>query len=202
MLNKQNSWIAMRLKALLIKDVLERSELLKQSLLECGHDVVGEATITDDLIKRVEATQPDLLVIDSDSPGKVLLSRLRDLASYKPLPVVLFTEEDNREVIHLAVRAGVSAYIVDGLEQHRLGTILDVAVARFHETDRLRRELHDTRANLLERKTVERAKGILMKQRGFDEPQAYHALRKMAMDKNLRIGQVAENVVAVAELLN
>jgi len=192
----------MRLKALLIKDVLERSELLKQSLLECGHDVVGEATITDDLIKRVEATQPDLLVIDSDSPGKVLLSRLRDLASYKPLPVVLFTEEDNREVIHLAVRAGVSAYIVDGLEQHRLGTILDVAVARFHETDRLRRELHDTRANLLERKTVERAKGILMKQRGFDEPQAYHALRKMAMDKNLRIGQVAENVVAVAELLN
>jgi len=202
MLNKQNSWIAMRLKALLIKDVLERSELLKQSLLECGHDVVGEATITDDLIKRVEATQPDLLVIDSDSPGKVLLSRLRDLASYKPLPVVLFTEEDNREVIHLAVRAGVSAYIVDGLEQHRLGTILDVAVARFQETDRLRRELHDTRANLLERKTVERAKGILMKQRGFDEPQAYHALRKMAMDKNLRIGQVAENVVAVAELLN
>ena len=202
MLNKQNSWIAMRLKALLIKDVLERSELLNQSLLECGHDVVGEATITDDLIKRVEATQPDLLVIDSDSPGKVLLSRLRDLASYKPLPVVLFTEEDNREVIHLAVRAGVSAYIVDGLEQHRLGTILDVAVARFHETDRLRRELHDTRANLLERKTVERAKGILMKQRGFDEPQAYHALRKMAMDKNLRIGQVAENVVAVAELLN
>jgi response regulator NasT len=77
-----------------------------------------------------------------------------------------------------------------------------VAIARFSETERLRRELESTRANLLERKAVERAKGILMKQRGFDEPQAYHALRKMAMDKNLRIGEVAENVIAVAELLN
>ena len=77
-----------------------------------------------------------------------------------------------------------------------------MAVVRFGETERLRQELQDTRAILAERKAVERAKGILMKQRGFDEPQAYHALRKMAMDKNLKIGQVAENVIAVAELLN
>jgi response regulator NasT len=192
----------MQLKALLIKDDLERSELLKQSLPELGHDVVAEATLADDLLKRVESTQADLLVIASESPGATLLSRLRELALHKPLPMVLFTAENKREVIQQSVRAGVSAYVVDGLQPHRLGTILEVAVARFQETDRLRRELHDAKANLVERKAVERAKGILMKQRGFDEPQAYHALRKMAMDKNLRIGQVAENVIAVAELLN
>ena len=192
----------MQLKALLIKDDLERSELLKQSLPQLGHDVVAEATLADDLLKRVESTQADLLVIASESPGATLLSRLRELALHKPLPMVLFTAENKREVIQQSVRAGVSAYVVDGLQPHRLGTILDVAVARFQETDRLRRELHDAKANLVERKAVERAKGILMKQRGFDEPQAYHALRKMAMDKNLRIGQVAENVIAVAELLN
>ena len=192
----------MQLKALLIKDNLERSELLKQSLHEFGHSVVAEAMIDSDLISSVVAAKPDLLVIDSDAPDNTLLSRLRDLASHNPLPVVLFTEEDNREIIRKAVKAGVSAYIVDGLDQHRLGSILDVAVARFHETDRLRRELADTRANLEERKTVERAKGILMKQRKCDEAEAYHALRKMAMDKNLRIGQVAENVIAVTELLN
>jgi len=141
-------------------------------------------------------------VIASESPGATLLSRLRELALHKPLPMVLFTAENKREIIQQSVRAGVSAYVVDGLQPHRLGTILEVAVARFQETDRLRRELHDAKANLVERKAVERAKGILMKQRGFDEPQAYHALRKMAMDKNLRIGQVAENVIAVAELLN
>jgi response regulator NasT len=192
----------MQLKALLIKDDLERSELLKQSLPQLGHDVVAEATLADDLLKRVESTQADLLVIASESPGATLLSRLRELALRKPLPMVLFTAENKREVIQQSVRAGVSAYVVDGLQPHRLGTILEVAVARFQETDRLRRELHDAKANLVERKAVERAKGILMKQRGFDEPQAYHALRKMAMDKNLRIGQVAENVIAVAELLN
>ena len=192
----------MQLKTLLVKDDPERSELLRQSLLEFGHTVVGETTIADDLLRAIETTDPELLVIDSDSPGDMLLSRLRELALYRPLPVVLFTEEDSRTVIRQAVRAGVSAYIVDGLDQHRLGAILDIAVARFDETKRLRQELQDTRANLAERKTVERAKGILMKQRGFDEPQAYHALRKMAMDKNLRIGQVAENVIAVAELLN
>jgi response regulator NasT len=192
----------MHLKALLIKDDLERSELLKQSLPELGHDVVAEATLADDLLKRVESTQADLLVIASESPGATLLSRLRELALHKPLPMVLFTAENKREIIQQSVRAGVSAYVVDGLQPHRLGTILEVAVARFQETDRLRRELHDAKANLVERKAVERAKGILMKQRGFDEPQACHALRKMAMDKNLRIGQVAENVIAVAELLN
>ena len=192
----------MQLKALLIRGDREGSEQLRESLLEAGHDVVGEATIDDDLLKRVEATQADLLVIDNDSPGNMLLSQIRELESHTPLPVVLFTGEHDPEVIQQAVCAGVNAYIVDGGEQHRLATIVDVAVARFRETDRLRRELQDTRASLAERKTVERAKGILMKQRGFDEPQAYHALRKMAMDKNLRIGQVAENVIAVAELLN
>lgn len=192
----------MQLKALLVKDDHERGELLRQSLLEFGHDVVAEVTIGSDLLTGVEANNPDVLVIDSDTPGDALLSRLRELSMRSPLPIVLFTEEDSREIIHKAVRAGVSAYIVDGLNQHRVGTILEVAVARFSETDRLRRELEDIRANLAERKAVERAKGILMKQRGFDEPQAYHALRKMAMDKNLRIGQVAENVIAVSELLS
>ena len=192
----------MQLKTLLVKDDPERSELLRQSLLEFGHTVVGETTIADDLLRAIETTDPELLVIDSDSPGDMLLSRLRELALHRPLPVVLFTEEDSRAVIGQAVRAGVSAYIVDGLDQHRLGAILDIAVARFDETKRLRQELQDTRANLAERKTVERAKGILMKQRGFDEPQAYHALRKMAMDKNLRIDQVTENVIAITKLLN
>lgn len=192
----------MQLKVLLVKDDPERSELLKQSLLAFGYNVVAETQIADDLLKYADRSCPDLLVIDSGAPGERLFSRLHELALHKPLPVVLFTEENNREVIGEAVRAGVSAYIVDGMDQHRLGAILDVALERFKETERLRLELKDTRANLAERKSIDRAKGILMKQRGFDESQAYHALRKMAMDKNLKIGQVAENVIAVSELLN
>ncbi len=155
-----------------------------------------------DLLAGVEASDPDLLVIDSDTPCDELLSRLRELSLHCPLPVVLFAREAGRDLIHEAVRAGVSACVVDGLDPKRIGSIVDVAIARFSETERLRHELQSTRANLVERKAVERAKGILMKQRACDEPQAYHALRKMAMDKNLRIGEVAQNVIAVAELLN
>jgi response regulator NasT len=173
-----------------------------QSLLACGHEVVAKTMIDADLLAGVEASDPDLLVIDSDTPGDELLSRLRELSLHCPLPVVLFAREAGRDLIHEAVRAGVSACVVDGLDPKRIGSIVDVAIARFSETERLRHELQSTRANLVERKAVERAKGILMKQRGCDEPQAYHALRKMAMDKNLRIGEVAENVIAFAELLN
>jgi len=191
----------MQRKVLLVKDDPERSELLKQSLLESGYDVVAEMQTADELLRCTDQSCPDLLVIDSDPPDERLFSRLHELALHNPLPIVLFTGEDNREVISKAVRAGVSAYIVDGLDQHRLRAILDVAVERFKEAERLRLELKDTRENLAERKAVDRAKGILMKQRGFDESQAYHALRKMAMDKNLKIGQVAENVIAVSELL-
>lgn len=192
----------MQLKVLLVKDDPERSELLKQSLPEFGYDVVAETQTASELLKRADQSRPDLLVIDSNAPGEPLFSRLHELSLHRPLPVVLFTGEGDRDVISKAVRAGVNAYVVDGLDQHRLGAILDVAVERFKETERLRLELKDTRANLAERKAVDRAKGILMKQRGFDESEAYHALRKMAMDKNLKIGQVAENVIAVSELLN
>jgi response regulator NasT len=192
----------MQLRVLLLTHDLERGELLKQPLLACGHDVLAETMTHADLLAGIEANNPDLLVIDSATPSDELLSRLRELSLHSPLPVVLFARKASRDTIHKAVRAGVSACVVDGLESRRVASIVEVAIARFSETERLRRELESTRANLLERKAVERAKGILMKQRGFDEPQAYHALRKMAMDRNLRIGEVAENVIAVAELLN
>ena len=119
----------------------------------------------------------------------------------RPLPVALFTQRATRATIPGALQAGADSCIVDGLDPRRIAGLLDVAVARFRQTERLRAELMATRVSLAERKTVERAKGILMKQKGLDEPAAYHALRKLAMDKNLRIGQVAENVIAVAEML-
>lgn len=192
----------MHLRVLLARHDLDQSEILKQSLLTAGHHIVAETATAVGLLAGVAAHNPDLLVIDSDTPGDELLSRLRELSLRSPLPVVLFAREASRDAIHKAVQAGVSACVVDGFESRRINSVVDVAIARFSETDRLRRELQRTQANLLERKSVERAKGILMKQRGCDEPQAYHALRKMAMDRNLRIGEVAEKVIAVAELLN
>jgi len=192
----------MQLKALLVNGDPARGEILGQSLLALGHDVVADIAADSNLLSAVEAHAPDILAICCDRPADALLGALRELSLNSPMPVLLFAGEADREAIRKAVRAGVSACVVDGLAGTRVGSILEVALVRFSENERLRRELADTRANLVERKAVERAKGILMKQRGFDEPQAYHALRKMAMDRNLRIGEVAENVIAVADLLN
>jgi response regulator NasT len=194
--------MTMQQRVLLVNENPERARLLKQSLQTFGHSVVAEAMTGSDLVASADRYDPDVLLIESDSLGGSLLSKLQELSRHRPMPVVLFTAQADHEAIHAAVRAGVSGYVVDGFQTKRIGTIVEVAIARFRETQRLRQELHETRTSLSERKAVERAKGILMKQRGCDEPEAYHALRKMAMDKNLRIGQAAENVIAVAELLN
>jgi len=192
----------MQLRVLLVRQDPDRGVLLKQSLQQSGHNVVAETVADATVLADVEANRPDLLVVDTDTPGDRLLARLDELSLRHPLPIVLFAQSAGREMIRKAVRSGVSACVVDGLDSRRVAGIVEVAVARFGETGRLRRELYKAQSRLLERKTVERAKSILMRQRGFDEPQAYHALRKMAMDKNLRIGEVAENLIAVADLLN
>jgi two-component system, response regulator / RNA-binding antiterminator len=118
-----------------------------------------------------------------------------------PHPVVMFAAEGDTDAIERAVRAGVSAYVVDGLNPARVKTILDVAVARFREYQALRRELQETRTQLADRKQIDRAKGLLMKHRDMDEEQAYRAMRKMAMDRGQRLAEVANNIIAVLEML-
>jgi response regulator NasT len=118
-----------------------------------------------------------------------------------PRPVVMFAEEGDSGTIERAVRAGVSAYVVDGLNPSRVKPIVDVAIARFREFQALRQELQETRSQLADRKQIDRAKGLLMKHRGLDEQEAYAAMRKMAMDRGQKMGEVANNIIAVLELL-
>ena len=118
-----------------------------------------------------------------------------------PRPIVMFTQDQDRTLMRAALEAGVSAYVVDGLSVERVRPIVEVALARFEQWQALRRELDQAQANLAERKVIERAKGIVMKQRGCTEDEAYAMLRKLAMSRNQRLAQVAESVVTMAELL-
>jgi response regulator NasT len=119
----------------------------------------------------------------------------------QPKPIVLFAERSDDETIAAAMRAGVSAYVVDALNPKLLKSIMQVAIARFREFQALRRELEETRTKLAERKLIDKAKGLLMQHKSLSEQDAYQALRKLAMDRNQRIGDVARNVIAVMELL-
>lgn len=187
---------------MLVDERDERVELLRGPLVEAGHEIIARVHPADDLLAKVQDLKPDVIIVDMDSPSRDTLEQMRCIHRDQPKPIVMFAENDDRDLIRDAVKAGVSAYIVDGLGHKRVMPILEVAIARFNEFQGLRRELEETRVSLAERKLIDRAKALLMEQRGWSEKQAYQALRKMAMDKNLRMGQVAEQLVSVFELMD
>ena len=190
-----------RLRVLLIDRAPERSEVVERALQEQGHEVVGRGTSTLGLYDDVERTQPDVIVIDTESPDRDTLEHICLLSERTPRPVVLFTDERDDRVIRAAVRAGVTAYVVDGLAVERVVPIMQVAMARFAEFQSVKAERDAAHAKLSERKLVERAKGLLMSKRGMSEDDAYHALRRMAMERKLRMAEVAERVIGMSELL-
>ncbi len=193
--------MSMKLRVMLVDDRDERVELLKVPLMAAGHEIIARVHPEDDLQARVQEWKPDIIIVDMDSPSRDTLEQMRCITRDQPRPIVMFAESEDRNLIHDAVQAGVSAYIVDGLGHKRVIPILEVAIARFNEFQNLRRELEETRLSLAERRMLDRAKALLMEQRGWTEKQAYQALRKMAMDRNLRMGQVAEQLVAMFELM-
>jgi response regulator NasT len=144
---------------------------------------------------------PDVVVIAADSPDRDTLESLREVGRHNPRPVVMFVDRSEPGLAEQAVRAGVAAYVVDGLAPGRVRSILDVAMSRFALTQQLRGDLAKAKADLESRKTVERAKGLLMKERGLDEDGAYRLLRKLAMDRGKPIGSVAADLLAFAGVL-
>lgn len=177
-----------------------RSAVLERALTDAGYQVAARVAAGEDLAQRVREVVPDVIIVDMDSPDRDTLEHMHSITREQPRPIVMFAEEDDSETIAKAVRAGVSAYVVDGLSGPRVKPIVDVAIARFREFQALRRELDEVRSTLAERKLVDKAKGIIMKQRQCDEEQAYRALRKLAMDRNQRIADAARDVIGVAKL--
>ncbi|WP_091737743.1 ANTAR domain-containing response regulator [Phenylobacterium immobile] len=144
---------------------------------------------------------PDVIVIASESPDRDTLESLRDANAHNPRPVVMFVDRSAPGLAEAAVEAGVAAYVVDGLQEARVRPVLEVAMSRFSLMQRLRADLEKAQADLAARKTIERAKGLLMKERGMDEEQAFKLLRKLAMDTGRPLGAVASDLLAFAGVL-
>lgn len=189
------------MRVMLIDQDRGRAAIVEQSLQDAGHEVVARLASVERLAQEVEVHQPDVVIIDIESPDRDALENMSVVSRDNPRPIVLFSEEDSEESIAQAIKAGVSAYVSDGMRAERVRPIVDVAVARFREFQALRNELDETRTQLEDRKLIEKAKGLLMKHRDFDETQAYHAMRKMAMDRNQRLAETARNVIAVFDLV-
>ncbi len=190
----------MKLRVIIIDEDAGRAALLERALLDSGYEVAAKISEPERLVESVNRLQPDVIIIDLESPDRDTLEQMHSINREQPRPVVMFADKGDSDTITEAVRAGVSAYVVDGMDTRRIRPILDVAIARFREYQALKDELAQTKNTLAERKEIERAKGILMSKRGWGEEEAYQALRKMAMDQNKRLGEVARNVVEMAAL--
>ena len=186
---------------MLVDDAQKDVSLLKEGLKAAGYDVIEVAMSAAALLDRVAIEQPDVIIIDSDSPTRDTLEQLSFVSARQPRPIVLFTEDRANATIQAALKAGVSAYIVAGMQPDRLQPILDVAVARFEQDRALRDELQSVNERLAERKVVERAKGILMKQKGIAEEDAFRLMRKLAMDRNRKLLDVAQQIIDVTDML-
>lgn len=189
------------LRVMIVDENPGRSVILEQALLDCGYEVAAKVRPGENLVAQVNLYKPDVIIIDIQSPDRDTLEYTQIISRDDPKPIVMFSDNDDSNVITSAVRAGVSAYIVDGLNKKRVKPILDVAIARFREYQALRDELEKTKSTLAERKVVDKAKGILMKHRGLSEDEAYKELRTLAMDRNKKLVEIARDIISVTELL-
>lgn len=179
----------------------ERSRNLRGALTLAGYHVVAELRESISLPDAVQGLKPHIVIVAADSPDRDTLEHISLTTRNAPRPVVMFTQDGASETIRAAVKAGVSAYVVDGLSPERIRPILEVACARFEAHQALAERLAETERQLAERKAVERAKGLLMQRRGLSEDEAYRELRRLAMQTGKRMGEVAETLLAAAHLL-
>ena len=189
------------MRILLIDDTAQNLGRLKAALTAAGFEVIDESGQVIDLPKRVETLCPDVILIDSESPGRDVLAQVVLVSRDQPRPIVLFTDEQDTGVMRQAIRSGVSAYIVAGIQAERLQPILDVAMARFESDQALRAQLQERESQLAERKRIELAKGLLMKMKGCNEEEAYTLMRRQAMSRQQKLVQVAEQIIAMQDLL-
>lgn len=201
MLRKSEQDKSTRLRVLIVDETGTRAETVERALRSGGYDIAGVLLEPLDLLDQVEALRPDVIVIGLDSPNRDTLEHICVVSRDQPRPVVMFAQDDNSGMIRQAVRAGVSAYVVGGVSVERIRPIVEVAIARFEEHQALRDELQRAKADLAQRKTIERAKGIVMKQRGCGEDQAYALLRKTAMSRNVKVADIAQSIVTAAQVL-
>ena len=189
------------LRVLLVNDTNKQVGRLRAALIQAGCEIVEEVSSALMIPKKVAELRADVVIIDTESPSRDVLEQICVVTQDAPRPIVMVSEDTQPSAIKAAIKAGVSAYVVEDIDQHRLSAVLDIAQARFEIDQSLMQQIRQAESRLNERKVVERAKGLLMQLRSMTEPEAYHAMRKIAMDRNIRIIDVAQKLLSMNELL-
>lgn len=178
-----------------------RAAILEDGLREAGHMHVVRIDDTADVLDRIRGIDPDVILIDLESPSRDVLEQMFQVSRMIARPVAMFVDRSDSGTIDAAIDAGVSAYIVDGLRKERIKPILDTTISRFNAFAKLKDELERTKSQLEDRKTIDRAKALIMRAKSISEEQAYALMRKVAMNENKKIAEIARSILTAAELL-
>lgn len=192
----------MTLSIIVVAENPVRAAILDEGLRQGGYTPVTVLSDTANLVKKIHAIDPNVIVVDLENPSREALEQMFQVSKAVRRPVAMFVDRSDRATTESAISAGVSAYVVDGLKKERIPSVVELAVSRFDALARLQGELDSAKEALEERKAVERAKGILMKQHGLSEQEAYTRLRKSAMSQKKRLADVAQSVVTAARVLD
>ena len=189
------------LRILIVDESPVRAAILEEGLREAGYGNVMRVGERTDLLSRVYAIDPDVIIIDLEDPSRDVLEQMFQMSREVKRPVAMFVDQSDTSMIEAAIDAGVSAYVVGSLQKERVKPLLDLTISRFNAFARLRAELDHAKSALAERKLIDRAKGILMKAKGLDEEAAYQLMRRTAMNEKKRIAEIAQSIITAAEML-
>jgi response regulator NasT len=188
-------------KIVIVDESPIRAAILEEGLREAGFAGVTHISEMHNLLARIYALDPDVILIDLENPSRDVLEQMFQVSRAVRRPIAMFVDQSDAASIQASVDAGVSAYIVDGLKKERVKPILDLCISRFNAFSKLQDELERTKSALQDRKIIDRAKGILMKLKGLTEEEAYVLLRSTAMREKKKIGEIAQSIVTASELL-
>jgi len=189
------------LRILIVDESPVRAAILEEGLHEAGYGNVMRVGERTDLLSRVYAIDPDVIIIDLEDPSRDVLEQMFQMSREVKRPIAMFVDQSDTSMIEAAIDAGVSAYVVGSLQKERVKPLLDLTISRFNAFARLRAELDHAKSALAERKLIDRAKGILMKAKGLDEEAAYQLMRRTAMNEKKRIAEIAQSIITAAEML-
>lgn len=189
------------MKIAVVDESPARAAVIEEGLRDSGLTDVTVLIERKGIARQLEQLAPDVILINLENPSRDVLEESFALSRALARPIAMFVDQSDDKSIAESVEAGISAYVVDGLRKDRIKPVLELAVRRFNAFARLQNELTEAKSALAERKTLDRAKALLMKKRKIDEPAAYALLRKQAMDSGRRIIEVAEALITAHSLL-
>jgi response regulator NasT len=187
-------------RVLVIDDHMPSRRSLVQGLTESGFEVVGEGASAKIAMALAADAGADVILMAVGLPDLDGIHAARKIMQANPLPIVLLTSHYDAKTVERAKSAGVMGYLIKPLRGSELAPTIELAISHFEEFIALQKENENLKKTLESRKTIERAKGILMKSQGLSEAEAFALIRKKSMDSRKNMQEIAQAVVLNEEL--